>query len=164
MTGQFNNLSVDPSELGLYGWRAPDVPDRPGWLYVASDPDRPQILKVGLTVVSVAERMKSLAANSASPTAFVALASYASEAVDYDEWDAHRRLKSYHHGKEWFQCELAVAIDAIRKALNLAPPPPRITGEPLLTFSECHGSIKQPDAPFDVDKWKRNYSIENRHG
>ena len=172
MSHQFNNLSADPSDLGLYDWHCPDVPDRPGFIYVVSSPDMPRLLKVGLTTVGTVERVKQLSANPSTPRPLVLEFATESDAVDYDEWHIHKGLKAYHHGKEWFKVELQIAMDAVlevvQNGLSLPYPPvplvrPRTTGEPLLTFSECHGHVDN-DAPFDVDRWKRNYSTENRHG
>lgn len=100
----------------------PDVPDRPGWIYVVSSPDMPGLLKVGLTVVTVAERVKGLSANSSTPRPLVLEYSIQSSAVDYDEWHIHKRLKPHHHGKEWFRVELVVAIAAIDDIVHQPEP------------------------------------------
>jgi len=125
----------------------PDVPDRPGWIYVASSPDMPGIFKVGLTTVSVAERMKGLSANSSTPRPLVCKYSIQSEAVDYHEWHIHKLLKPHRHGKEWFRCELSVAVAACHKIIKLEPEPlpPVVKYEmpALPTFSEGHGSMAQ---------------------
>lgn len=96
----------------------PDVPDRPGWIYVVSSPDMPGLLKVGLTIVNVAERVKGLSANSSTPRPLVLERAFPSDAVDYDEWHIHKLLKPHHHGKEWFRVDLSVVIAACRLTID----------------------------------------------
>ena len=101
---------------------ADSKPDRPGWIYVVSSPDMPGLLKIGLTTVNVAERVKSMSAHSAVPRPLVCEQSFPSEAVDFDEWSIHKLLKPCCHGKEWFRIDLADAVAACRKVVE--PPEP----------------------------------------
>jgi len=123
---------------------------RPGWIYVVSSPDMPGLFKVGLTTTSVAERVKGLSANSSTPRPLVLEYSAESKSVEYQEDAIHQELGQYHHGKEWFRCELSVVIAACRGRVELEEPepeplPPVVKYEmpALPTFSECHGSMAQ---------------------
>ena len=95
---------------------------RPGWIYVVSSPDMPGLFKVGLTMINVAERVKQLSAHSAVPRPLVLERVFTSKSVEYQEDAIHQELGQYHHGKEWFRCELSVVIAACRERIELEEP------------------------------------------
>lgn len=86
-----------------------------GWVYVISTLGMPDKVKVGFTNKDPSIRAKELNGTS-SPYPHV---------VDYEmlvdnprhvEIHAHRLLKDYHAGKEWFNCSAETAIMAIQNA------------------------------------------------
>ncbi|MGE0810365.1 MAG: GIY-YIG nuclease family protein [Immundisolibacter sp.] len=86
-----------------------------GWVYVITNEAMPGLLKVGHSTKDPALRAQELA-STGTPTPF---------AVEYDalvinpvevEKVCHKRLAEYRKGKEWFACNVAIAVKAISEA------------------------------------------------
>jgi hypothetical protein len=86
-----------------------------GWVYIITNKAMPNLLKVGFSTKDPELRAQELHTTGV-PYRFV---------VEYDvlvneprdiEQAAHNLLKNYHANKEWFNCSIDIAIQAIRKA------------------------------------------------
>jgi len=87
-----------------------------GYVYVISNPAMPRYIKVGFSTKDPALRATEF--NTASPEDYV---------VDYEvliddprmvEKEVHQKLDFLRTGKEWFECDVVIAVKAIRKACD----------------------------------------------
>ena len=92
-----------------------------GFIYILSNSSMPNIFKIGLTTNEVRERISALSGNTAVPTKFNVEKLYEIpvESLRIVEAAAHEilSLKGYHHGKEFFKCELTVCTAAVEDAI-----------------------------------------------
>jgi hypothetical protein len=88
-----------------------------GWVYIITNKAMPNLLKVGFSTKDPESRANELHTTGV-PHRFV---------VEYDvlvnkprdvEQKAHILLNAYSENKEWFRCDIATAIIAIRQAAN----------------------------------------------
>jgi hypothetical protein len=87
-----------------------------GWVYVITNPSMPNVLKVGCSKNDPKLRAEQF--NTGAPDDYI---------VEYDalvdhptkvEKEAHALLQDYGKKKEWFNCDIHVAVSAIRQAAN----------------------------------------------
>jgi len=87
-----------------------------GYVYIISNPVMPKYIKVGFSTKDPALRATEF--NTASPEDYV---------VDYEvliddprlvEKEVHQKLDFLRTGKEWFECDVVIAVKAIRKACD----------------------------------------------
>ena len=86
-----------------------------GFVYVMSNPLMPGLVKVGMTEKMPHLRAAEISAHEGLPTQmrveYYALVSGSPRSV---ERGAHRELSHSHAGKEWFKCDCAIAIAAVK--------------------------------------------------
>lgn len=84
--------------------------DKPGYIYIFSNPDLPGLLKVGMTYKSPEIRAKELSGTTGVSSKYHI--EYYGKVVDRfaAEKAAHNRLKNFHHKKEFFKVGIEVAI------------------------------------------------------
>ncbi|WP_415886614.1 GIY-YIG nuclease family protein [Neptuniibacter sp. QD37_6] len=86
-----------------------------GWIYVISNESLQDIVKVGTT-----DRDPSIRAKELGSTGLPHPYTVQYELLTYDpklvEKEAHKLLKEFNAGKEWFKCSIDSAIEAIKKA------------------------------------------------
>lgn len=106
-----------------------------GWVYIITTKSMPNLVKVGFSTKDPELRALELN-NTGNPHPYK---------VEYDvlvneprkiEQTAHDFLKSYHENKEWFNCSIEIAIEAIRAVTN---------GEILLENGQSKSLLKKDD-------------------
>lgn len=108
----------------------------------------PDLVKVGFTTRDPELRAGELSAGAAHPylveyEALVARARYTEQA-------AHKLLSEKHESKEWFRCDAADAVCAIRKAAGYA------------VISEKFKRVRPEDAEAAIEREERIRKIENK--
>ncbi len=86
--------------------------DKKGFVYIMTNPDMPGLVKVGMTKRVPTERAKDddmTGLPKPHETQYYAFFDDMARA----EKEAHKKLQSYHHSKEWFKTDVATAIAAI---------------------------------------------------
>jgi hypothetical protein len=129
-----------------------------GWVYIITNPSIPNVLKVGCSKNDPKLRAEQF--NTGAPDDYV---------VEYDalvdgfhkiEKESHFLLKDYNKNKEWFNCDISIAILAIRQAANYS-----VMHEFLRAKKEIELEIKQLDeliAWADENKFSEDTFPRNR--
>lgn len=84
-----------------------------GWVYIISNSAMPDIIKIGYTTRSPEARAVELDGTSSPYAHIVEYAVRVSDPISIEK-KVHRQLSSQNVGKEWFDCDLLVAVSAIR--------------------------------------------------
>jgi T5orf172 domain len=93
-----------------------------GFVYILSNEKMPGLVKVGFTTRTVAERLAELNSMTGVPAPFVVEAYFASSKPATDEAAVHTRLAPFRlANKEFFNCSVESAIEAVEKALERVP-------------------------------------------
>lgn len=93
-----------------------------GYIYVLSNPSMTGLLKIGLTLRTVEERVIELSNNTGVPTQFQIEAYFESEIPENDEGKIHEALKDFRVSyKEFFKIKTETAIGIIGNILSKQP-------------------------------------------
>ena len=93
-----------------------------GFVYILSNEKMPGLVKVGFTTRTVAERLAELNSMTGVPAPFVVEAYFASNKPAADETAVHARLAPFRlANKEFFNCSVKSAIEAVAQALGRVP-------------------------------------------
>ncbi len=84
-----------------------------GFVYVMSNKSMPGLIKVGMSTKVPEERAKELSSDTSTPTPFIVEYYALFDDMQKAERLAHQGLQQYHHGKEFFETNVAQAIQAI---------------------------------------------------
>lgn len=84
-----------------------------GWVYVISNPAMPGLVKVGFSTKDPALRARELD-SAGFPHPFEVEVDFLVDNPRDVEQKAHKHLSDYREGKEWFRCDVDVAVKAIR--------------------------------------------------
>lgn len=129
-----------------------------GWVYIITNPSMPNVLKVGCSKNDPKLRAEQF--NTGAPNDYIveydALVDYPNKV----EKEAHILLKDYDKKKEWFNCDISIAIIAIRQATNYS-----VMHEFIRAKEEIELEIKQLDeliAWADENKFSENTFPRNR--
>jgi len=87
-----------------------------GFLYVASNPAMPGLLKVGYTTRAVSQRLVELASTGV-PGKFKLEFYCEIESAEVLERKTHSALRNYHHNKEFFKCGVREVVRAVKTQL-----------------------------------------------
>ncbi|PQJ96307.1 GIY-YIG nuclease family protein [Chromatium okenii] len=85
-----------------------------GWVYIISNEAMPDFIKVGYSTKDPAERAKEL--GTGAPYPYQVQYEILVEDPNKIEKTAHSILSFLNEGKEWFRCDVSVAVRAIKKA------------------------------------------------
>src|SRR5690606_10124876 len=88
-----------------------------GWVYVTSNEALPGLLKVGFSSKDPKVRAAELDL-AGLPHPHIVEYEVLVEDPQSVERTVHQRLKEYHHRKEFFQCDLAIVVHAIREVVG----------------------------------------------
>ena len=86
-----------------------------GFVYVMSNKSMPGLIKVGMSTKVPDERAKELSSGTSTPTPFIVEYYAIFDDMIKAERMAHQRLKSHHHGKEFFSTTVENAIYSIEE-------------------------------------------------
>lgn len=86
-----------------------------GFVYVMSNKSMPGIIKIGMSTKMPEERAKELSSDTSTPTPFIVEYYAIFDDMIKAERMAHQRLKSHHHGKEFFSTTVENAIYSIEE-------------------------------------------------
>jgi len=92
-----------------------------GWVYIATNQSLPGLVKVGFSTRDPSERMKELS-QAGLPHNHECAYWIVCENAYQIEQSAHRALREFRHGKEWFSCDVPRAAAAL---MYLVPSPIR---------------------------------------
>ncbi len=88
-----------------------------GWVYILSNKAMPNLVKVGFSTKDPELRANELHTTGVPYRFVVEYDALVNEPRDVEQ-KTHVLLKAYHENKEWFRCDIATAIIAIRQATN----------------------------------------------
>lgn len=88
-----------------------------GWVYIITNKSMPELLKVGFSTKDPELRAEELHTTGVPHRFVVEYDALVNEPFEVEQ-KAHALLKGYHENKEWFRCDIATAIIAIRQAAN----------------------------------------------
>lgn len=94
-----------------------EVNKKRGWVYIFTNKAMPNLLKVGFTTRDPEQRANDLHTTGVPHRFVVEYDALVNEAFRVEQ-KAHTILKHCHENKEWFRCNIATAIAAIRQAAN----------------------------------------------
>jgi hypothetical protein len=101
-----------------------------GFIYAVTNVDMPGLVKIGLSRRSVEERVSELSSATGVPSGFRIEAYYPSTNPEVHEREIHESLGPFRvEGKEFFRCDLPLAISAIEKVIGR---------DALFASDECH--------------------------
>lgn len=86
-----------------------------GYVYVISNRAMPGLMKVGFTTNTPEERASQLDGTHSPHPMEIEYRAYVPN-VHEVEMEAHRVLRPYHEGKEWFRCSRDQAVGAVKRA------------------------------------------------
>jgi T5orf172 domain len=87
-----------------------------GWVYVLSHPVMPNVVKVGMTIRSIEERLLELSSATGVPGLFRCEGQFVSLRPEYDERRVHDALKNVRiAGTEFFRVEVAEVLELCRQ-------------------------------------------------
>jgi ribosomal protein L37AE/L43A len=89
-----------------------------GWVYIITNKSMPNLVKVGFTTKDDSESRAKELNHTNNPHPYVVEYEALVNTARSVEQKAHALLKKYHENKEWFRCDIATAIIAIRQAAN----------------------------------------------
>ena len=93
-----------------------------GFVYILSNPSMPSLVKIGLTTMTVTDRVAELNSATGVPTPFVIEAYFASQDSSNDERIIHTNLASLRvQGREFFKCSVEKAIEIAISVLGRQP-------------------------------------------
>lgn len=93
-----------------------------GYIYILSNPAMPGLLKIGLTMRTVPDRVAELSAATGVPSAFTVEAYFESSDPPTHEKSVHRKLhKRRVAGKEFFRVRLDEAVECLRAVTGNSP-------------------------------------------
>jgi hypothetical protein len=93
-----------------------------GYLYILSNPAMPGLLKIGLTMRTVPDRVAELSAATGVPSAFAVEAYFESSDPQQHEKTVHRKLQKRRvTGKEFFRVRLDEAVECLRAVTGNLP-------------------------------------------
>ena len=93
-----------------------------GYLYILSNPAMPGLLKIGLTMRTVPDRVAELSAATGVPSAFTVEAYFESSDPQRHERVVHRKLHQRRvAGKEFFRVRLDEAVECLRAVTGNLP-------------------------------------------
>lgn len=130
-----------------------------GWVYVLSNPSMPQHVKVGYTDRDVAERVRELSGSTGVPRPFVWEYGVKIPDARSVEQAVHRALADCraHQGREFFDCDVPRAIEAILRELGGIDPQEVFDLKNLTKTAEA--VRKESDCLF---KWRDDYQARLR--
>lgn len=88
-----------------------------GWVYIITNKSMPDLLKVGFSTKDPELRAAELHTTGVPHRFVVEYDALVNEPFEVEQ-KAHALLRAYHENKEWFRCDIATAIIAIRQAAN----------------------------------------------
>ncbi|WP_291915047.1 GIY-YIG nuclease family protein [Limnohabitans sp.] len=112
-----------------------------GWVYVISNPAIVGLVKIGFSTKDPSLRARELD-SAGFPHAFKVEVDFLVDNPRDVEQLTHKHLASYREGKEWFRCDIATAIRAIKNCATIIH---ASSGENLQT-SDKSGCINSPPA------------------
>jgi len=86
-------------------------------VYVLTNESMPGLIKVGYTTRTVRKRIDELA-HTGHPTRFVSELEIDAESADLLEQSLHRALGRFHYQKEFFKCDVRVAVEVVKSHLE----------------------------------------------
>lgn len=93
-----------------------------GFVYILSNEKMPGLIKIGFTTRTVEERIAELNSMTGVPAPFVLEAYFTSSKPAADETAVHTRLAPFRlANKEFFNCSVDDAIEAVEKVLERVP-------------------------------------------
>jgi ribosomal protein S27E len=93
-----------------------------GYVYILSNPDMPNLLKIGQTSGSLQRRVDQLSAATGVSRPFIIEACFLSQNPSGDEKKLHKLLESYRRpGREFFEIELSKALTCFQDILQKRP-------------------------------------------
>jgi hypothetical protein len=93
-----------------------------GYLYILSNAEMPGLLKIGITIRSVTERVAELSSTTGVPVPFTVEAHFESRDPKSDEAAIHKLLAQHRvPGREFFRVTLADALKAARSVTGTEP-------------------------------------------
>ena len=84
-----------------------------GWVYVISNPAMPGLVKVGFSTKDPSLRARELD-SAGFPHPFEVEIDFLVDDPREVEQKAHKYLSAYREGKEWFRCDVDIAVEAIK--------------------------------------------------
>ncbi|MFI3218254.1 MAG: DUF1566 domain-containing protein [Methylococcales bacterium] len=87
-----------------------------GWVYIITNPSMPNVLKVGCSKSD--PKLRAQQFNTGAPDNYIVEYDALVDNPDKIEKSAHFLLKEHDKKKEWFRCDVYIAVMAIRESVN----------------------------------------------
>lgn len=87
-----------------------------GWVYIITNPSIPNVLKVGWSKNDPKLRAEQF--NTGAPDNYIVEYDALVDEPDKIEKQAHSLLEEHDKKKEWFRCDISIAVMAIRESAN----------------------------------------------
>ncbi|RBP52988.1 GIY-YIG nuclease family protein [Arenicella xantha] len=91
-----------------------------GYIYIMSNPDIPNLVKIGYTTRVAHQRTDENSSWAGVPSQYKVDHAFKSDNPRQDKKKAHRALNSVHHDKEFFKCSVKHAFEVLDRELGAA--------------------------------------------